>query len=114
MKSAYWFSVVLIAGMVIHYFIEVWWFPFAWCAMASFIFSRQISKKELIAFGIYSTGTASVLYFTSLVGSRELIQMIGDVFKGLSFAQLNMISTFIVGTTASLGAALGSQLCMAK
>lgn len=114
MKNAYWFSFSLMAGMAIHYFILYWWFPFLWCLMAAIIFSDSIKNKAIISFGIFSACTATVLYITRLTGSDELIQMTGEIFKGLSFVQLSLASSFIMGTTASLGAALGTFLNFRK
>jgi hypothetical protein len=112
MKSNTFFYIAVLTGSIISLFVSFWFLPFILAIPVSYYFEVSLKKSMWLHFGIYALACACYCAYAYSTGSKELVAMIGEIFKGLSFVSLLLISSVLFGITAMMGAWVGGKLRM--
>lgn len=78
-------------------------------ALAAFAFNIKTKISFALAFGIVTASVMSYLWFIKTTGTG-LPAMIGNIFTGLTVANLIYLTAFISGISSGLGAWYGSAI----
>jgi len=100
------FLVLVAACSIICLFIPYWFAPFLFAFVCCWLM-KPGKQAILFHFAFYLLAAAIYCFYAYSTGSKELVTMIGGIFKGLSFPLLLLVSSLFYGVTAMLGAWLG-------
>lgn len=107
MKSIKYFYLVVIACSLMGLFIQLWFAPFVMALVTSYLFDVNTKQAIWVHLGIYAIACALFCTYAYTTGSKELVTMIGEIFKGISFLGLLLLSCLFYGVTALMGAWVG-------
>lgn len=110
MKSNSLFYTAVLTGSVLSLFVPFWFVSFILAIPVGFYFDVSVKKAMWVHLGIYAFACVAYGFYAYTSGSKELVMMIGDIFKGMSFMVLLLISSLLFGITAMMGAWIGGQL----
>ena len=110
MKSLSLFYIIVIAGSIICLFIPFWFAPFFISLAGSCFFEASLKKSMLVHLCVYAAVCAGYCLYAYNTGSKELVGMIGEIFKGISFVMMMILSSIFYGVTAMMGAWVGGVL----
>jgi hypothetical protein len=110
MKTPVTFYILVLAGALISIWVPLWYAPFVIALIMSLIAGQSRSKSFVIHLLIYALCSLIFCMYANISGSKSLISMIGELFKGLSLPLLVIISALFFALTAAIGAWLGSSL----
>ncbi|MBP7184050.1 MAG: hypothetical protein KBA06_00960 [Saprospiraceae bacterium] len=109
MKNITSYIASIILGVLVSYFLP-WWS----IAIVTFILAVYYKQHPLVAFGLGFASASSVWLFyagfLSYMNAGILLPKIGELFQGLSSAQILSVTSIIAGITGGLGALIGSFL----
>ena len=76
----------------------------------AFLFLEKSKTSFAIGFATVSAAWTIYLWYLSLSSTSNVVKMIGQIFQGLNEFNLIILSAFLGGITAGLGAYLGSKI----
>ena len=110
MKSNTLFYALVLIGSFISLFIPLWFLPFIVAIPVSYYFDVSLKKSMLVHLIVYAVICAAFCMYSYSAGSKELVSMIGQIFKGISFSVMMILSCVLFGVTAMLGAWVGGAI----
>jgi hypothetical protein len=110
MKPLYYTIAISIGSLLINSENYGYIILFCLSMIFSFLFLEKSKTAFAIGFATVTTAWTIYLWYLSLSSTSNVVKMIGQIFQGLNEFNLIILSAFIGGITAGLGAYLGSKI----
>jgi hypothetical protein len=101
---------IILSASILSVLIPLWISPFLVSMITTSSFKIELRSSLRSHFIIYTGVCIMFCLYAYNTGSKVLVSMIGEIFQGVSFWVLLLLSSIIYGINALLGAWLGYSL----